>query len=58
MFTGLVEEVGEIIGVQRGAEAATLTIKAKKGFGTYKNGRQHCLKWGMSYRNSVWGRPL
>lgn len=30
MFTGLVEEVGEIIGVQRGAEAATLTIKAKK----------------------------
>lgn len=30
MFTGLVEEVGEIIGVQKGAEAATLTIKAKK----------------------------
>ena len=30
MFPGLVEEVGEIIGVQRGAEAATLTIKAKK----------------------------
>lgn len=32
MFTGIVEEIGTVTGIQKGAKSAVLTIKAKKVF--------------------------
>mgnify|MGYP000753819090 CR=1 FL=1 len=42
MFTGLIEEVGTIQNVRRGARSCVLTIGCKKSAGRQSDRRQHC----------------
>lgn len=58
MFTGLIEEIGTVRRIERGAKGARLTIAAEYRARKYKNRRQHCHERRMPDRGRADGRQL
>ena len=58
MFTGLIEEIGTVRRIERGAKGARLTIAADTVTRKYKNRRQHCHERRVSDRGRADGRQL
>lgn len=55
MFTGIVEEVGKVLDVQKTNTAAHFKIEAPADYDGCETGRQHCSKRDLPYRDLFFG---
>ena len=51
MFTGIVEEMGVIRSIRRGARSAVLSIGAETVLSDLKLGDSVAVKWGLPHRH-------
>ena len=56
MFTGIVEELGTVKKIKKGANSAVFTIRAEKILDDLKTGGQCSCKWNLPHCNCMSGR--